>query len=145
MLRLVIARTEAALWRGIGQRLVRTLRVVVANPFVQRLLCCLEVAEHLPGVELDSKRLVKALDLPGRGRRAWLGQDVVDSVFATDAVEEHLDRRLGETPGEDLAVVGQDLCRDTMSTQSRCKPIADGLGSLTHHQPRRDAVSGMVV
>ena len=63
MLRLVIARTEAALWRGIGQRLVWTLRVVVANPFVQGLLCSLQVAEHLPGVELDSKRLVEALDL----------------------------------------------------------------------------------
>src|ERR1700736_719774 len=96
VLRLVVAGVEAALRGGVRQRLVRTLRVVVVNPFVQRLLCCLQVAEHLPGVELDSEGLVKALDLPCRSRRAWLGQDVVDSVVATDAVEEHLDRRLGE-------------------------------------------------
>src|SRR6202011_3573270 len=102
VLRLVVAGVEAALRGGVGQRLVRTLHVVVVNPFVQRLLCCLQVAEHLPGVELDAEGLVKALDLPGGGRRAWLGQDVVDSVLATDAVEEHLDRRLGEPPGEDL-------------------------------------------
>src|SRR4030081_3967317 len=55
MLRLVVAGVEAALRGGVGQRLVRTLRVVVANPFVQRLLCCLLVAAHLPGVELDSE------------------------------------------------------------------------------------------
>ncbi len=61
---------------------------------------------------------MKALDLPGRGRRAWLGQDVVDSVLATDAVEEHLDRRLGEPPGEDLSVVGQDLGRHPIGIQS---------------------------
>src|ERR1700687_4399999 len=81
MPRLVAAGVEAALRGGVGQRLVRTLRVVVVNPFVQRLLCCLQVTEHLPGVELDSEGLVKALDLPGRGRRAGLGQDVVDSVL----------------------------------------------------------------
>ena len=85
---------------------MRTLPVVVVNPFIQRLLCCLQVAEHLPGVELDSKRLVKALDLPGGGRGARRREQVVDTVLATNAVEEHLDRGLGEAPGEHLAVVG---------------------------------------
>src|SRR5216684_2569707 len=107
MLRLVIAGTEAALWRGIGQRLVRTLRVVVANPFVQCLLCGLQVAEHLPGVELDAKRLVEALDLAGGGRRARLSEQVVDPVLTAYAVEQHLHRGLGESSGEHLAVVGQ--------------------------------------
>src|ERR1700674_148952 len=60
--RLVVAGVEAALRGSVGHRLMRTLRVVVVNPFVQRLLCCLQVAEHLPGVELDSEGLVKALD-----------------------------------------------------------------------------------
>jgi len=91
-MRLVIAGTESALGRGIGQRLVRTLRVVVADPFVQCLLCSLQVAEHLPGVELDSKRLMEALDLARRGRRARLREQVVDPVLTADAVEEHVHR-----------------------------------------------------
>src|ERR1700730_8023391 len=105
MPRLVVAGVEAAVRGGVGQRLVRTLRVVVVNPFVQRLLCCLQVAEHLPGVELDSEGLVKALDLAGGARGARRREQVVDSVLATDAVEEHLDRGLGEAPSEDLPVV----------------------------------------
>src|SRR5260370_7151080 len=101
VLRLVVAGVEAALRGGVDQRLVRTLRVVVANPFVQCLLCCLQVAEHLPGVELDSKRLVETLDLPSGGRGARRREQVIDPVLATDAVEEHLDRRLGKAPSED--------------------------------------------
>src|ERR1700674_4137843 len=62
MLRLVVAGVEAALRGGVGQRLVRTLRVVVVNPFIQRLLCCLQVAEHLPGVQLDLEGVEKRLD-----------------------------------------------------------------------------------
>jgi len=89
---------EAALRGGVGQRLVRTLRVVVANPLVQCLLCGLEVAEHLPGVELDSQGFVEALDLAGGGRRARLGEEVVDPVLPTNPVEEHLHRGLGEAP-----------------------------------------------
>src|ERR1700736_5949069 len=104
--RLVVAGVEAALRGGVGQRLMRTLRGVVVNPFVQRLLCCLQVAEHLPGVELDSEGLVEALDLAGGGRRVRRREQVVDPVLATDPVEEHLDRWLGKAPGEDLSVVG---------------------------------------
>src|ERR1700674_2954193 len=37
VLRLVVAGEEAAHRGSVGQRLVRTLRVVVVNPFVQRL------------------------------------------------------------------------------------------------------------
>src|SRR5712692_6669343 len=74
MLRLVVAGVKAALRGSVGQRLVRTLRVVVVNPFVQRLLCCLQGLEHLPGVELDSEGLVEALDLARRGRRARCGE-----------------------------------------------------------------------
>src|SRR6202790_4184725 len=103
VLRLVVAGVEAALGRGVPQRLVRTLRVVVGDPFVQCLLCCLQVAEHLPGAELDSEGLLKALDLPGGGRRARRSKQVVDPVLATDTVEEHLDRWLGKAPSEDLS------------------------------------------
>src|SRR2546423_1710376 len=41
MLRLAVAGMKAAHRGSVGQRLVRTLRVVVVNPFVQRLLRCL--------------------------------------------------------------------------------------------------------
>src|SRR5260370_35766543 len=60
--RLVGAAVEAALRGGVDQRLVRTLRVVV-------VLCCLQVAEHLPVVELASEDVRKASDLPCVGRR----------------------------------------------------------------------------
>jgi hypothetical protein len=69
-------------------------------------------------VELDSEGLVEALDLARCGRRARRDKKVVDTVLATNAVEEHLDRGLGEAPGEDLAVVGQDLGRHPIGLQS---------------------------
>ena len=42
---------------------------------------------------------------------------LIDTVLATNTVEEHLDRRLGEAPGEHLSVVRQHLGRDTVSPQ----------------------------
>src|SRR5712691_7431744 len=64
-----VARAEAALWSEVAQRLVWTLRVVVAHPLIEPLLGCLQVAEHLPGVELGAEAAVEALDLAGGGRR----------------------------------------------------------------------------
>src|SRR6476646_5159025 len=85
---------KSTLWGDVGQRLVRTLRVVVGNPLIERLLGRLQVPEDLPGVELDAETAVEALDLAGGGRRARLGEDVVDAVLPTDAVEQDLDRWL---------------------------------------------------
>src|SRR4029077_1442447 len=113
-----MARVEAALRREVAQRLVWTLRVVVGHPLIERLLCCLQSLEHLPSVELHPEGAVEAFDLAGCGRRAWFGEDVVDPVFPANSVEQHLHRWLGETPGEDLAVVGQDLGRHPISLQS---------------------------
>src|SRR5437667_6051106 len=79
------------------------------HPLIQCLLCGLQVVEHLPGVELHPEGAVKALDLPRRGRRARLGEDVVDPVLPANPVEEHFHWWLSKAPGEDLAVVGQDL------------------------------------
>ena len=47
-------------------------------------------------------------------RQMGVGEDVVDPVLPADAVEQHLDRRLSEAPGENLAVVGQNLERDAI-------------------------------
>src|SRR5260370_35995041 len=106
-----VARAKATFGGSIRERLMRTLSVVVGHPLIQGLLGCLQVPEHLPGVELHPEGAVKALDLAGRSWRARLGEDVVDAVLAADAVEEDLDRGLGEAPGKDLAVVSQDLRR----------------------------------
>src|SRR5579864_292995 len=49
-----VARAEPALRRDVAQGLMWSLRVVVAHPLIQRLLCRLQIPEHLPGVEFDS-------------------------------------------------------------------------------------------
>jgi hypothetical protein len=72
------ASIEPAVRCGVGERLVWTLRVVEGHPLIQRLLCCLQIPEYLPRVELDAKRAVKALNLPSPGRRARLGEDEVE-------------------------------------------------------------------
>src|SRR2546423_5222195 len=142
---LSIAPTKATFRRRILEGLVRTLRVVVADPLIQSLLRHLQIPEHLPRVELDPEGAVKALDLARGGRRAWLGEDVIDAVLAADAVEEDLDRRLGKAAGEDLAVVGQDLCRYAVFAQGRTEAVAHRLGTLREHEPSRDAEPGVVV
>ena len=70
-----------------------------------------QVREDPVGAELGAHRPVEPLDLPGRGRRPGLGQQVLDAVLPADPVEEHLHRRPVEPAGEHLAVVGQDLLR----------------------------------
>src|SRR5216683_4940867 len=105
-----IAGAEAALGREVAQRLVRPLRVVVGHPLIECLLGCLQGLEDLPGVELDSEGAVEALDLARGGRRAWLGEDVVDSVLAADAVEQHLHRGLREAAGEAPRAPARPAC-----------------------------------
>jgi hypothetical protein len=61
-------------------------------PQKHKILGCFQGLEHLPGVELDAEGAVEALDLARGGRRACLGEDVVDAVLAADAVKQHLDR-----------------------------------------------------
>jgi hypothetical protein len=48
------------------------------------------------GEALDPKAAVEALDLAGGGGRVGSGQDVLDTVLTTDAVEEGLTLGLGE-------------------------------------------------
>src|SRR5438874_7742300 len=59
---------ESTRWGGVAQRLVRPLRVVVAHPLIECLLSCLQIPEHLPGVELEAEAAVEALDLARGGR-----------------------------------------------------------------------------
>src|SRR2546427_492512 len=60
---------------------------------------------------------VETLDLARRGRRAGLGEDVVNAVLPADAVEQHFDRRLSKAPSEHHAVVRQDLRRYSIFAQ----------------------------
>src|SRR5579859_5157557 len=85
--RTVLAGSKPALWSRVGKRLVGTLRVVVAHPLIESLLGGLQVPKHLPGFELGTEGAVEALDLARGGRRARLGQDVVDPVLAADPVD----------------------------------------------------------
>src|SRR5438105_11699418 len=106
-----VARAEPAFRRAVAQRLMWSLRVVVGHPLIERLLCRLQIPEHLPGVELDSEGAVEALDLAGGGRRGRLGEDVVDAILPADAVEQHFDRGLGVLASEELSVGCQYVLR----------------------------------
>ena len=70
---------------------------------------------------------------------------VHDAVLAADAVEEHLDRRGGEPAGEHLAVVSEDLLRDTVSAQRLSQPVADLLRRLAGHQVRAHAEPRVII
>jgi hypothetical protein len=59
--------------------------------------------------ELGPQRLVETLELARGGRRAGRREQVADAVLPAYAVEEHLAGAGAEAPGEDLAVVGEDL------------------------------------
>src|SRR5438874_13650080 len=75
-----------------------SLGVVVLNPFVHGRLCACDVLEDLPGVELQPKRLVEPFDLSGGGRRARLGEEVLDTVLPADPVKQHLPRGCAKRP-----------------------------------------------
>jgi hypothetical protein len=61
---------------------LRSLGVVVGHPLVQGWLGCAQTAEHLAGVKFGAQGAVEPLDLPGGGRRPWLGQQMLDSAFS---------------------------------------------------------------
>jgi hypothetical protein len=56
---------------------------------------------------------VETLDLSRRGRCANRRQAMRDSVLAAQSIEQDLDGVQTESPGEDLAVVGQHLVWDS--------------------------------
>src|SRR5256885_16402950 len=70
---------------------------------------------------------------------------MVDTVLPADAVEQYVHRRLRIFPGEHLAIVGEDLLGHAMRSHGGHEPMADELGSLPRHQPRRHADPGVVV
>src|SRR5215472_4047260 len=88
---------------------------------------------------------MEALDLAGSGGRVGRGQDVVDSVLSADPVEEHLHGWLEQAPGEDLAVVGQDLVRHAIPAQRGAEAVTDLAGPLPVHETGGDAVPRVVV
>jgi len=88
---------------------------------------------------------VEALDLAGGGGRTGLGEQVLHTVLPTDPVEEHLNRRMVEPPGEDPPVVGEDLLGDPVAPHRQGKGVTDRPGALPGHQQRRDAVPGVVI
>ncbi len=123
----------------VAQGLVFPLAVVVGDPDVESSLELLDGLEALVGEELLAHRLVQALDLAGRRRRIGRGQEVADPVVETDAVEEHVGGLATETPGEDLAVVGQDLLGDPVGVESFEECVADRPGRRTSNHLGDDA------
>ncbi|NTW42278.1 MAG: hypothetical protein HGA44_20790, partial [Cellulomonadaceae bacterium] len=74
------------------------------------------------------------------------GQQPVAKIASDLGISESCLRRwVVEPAGEHRAVVGQDLLGDAMAVQRVGQPLADEPGALGRHQPRRDAVPGMVV
>jgi hypothetical protein len=114
----------------VTQRLVGSGVVVVAHPLVESRLGDLQGAEHPGGVELNAQGAVEALNLACRGGLARLGEKVVDAVLPADAVEEDLDWRPGELPGEYFAVVSQHLLGTSVCPQCGFESVAHQLGAL---------------
>jgi hypothetical protein len=104
-----------------------------------------EGVEAAAGQQLGSQGLVEGFDLAGGGRAADAGEPVGDPLLAADAVEQHLAGVGAKAPGEDLAVVGQQLLRDAVAVQGGPEHPADGLGVGSLHQPSGHAEPGMVV
>ena len=79
---------------------------------------------------------MKPLDLARRGRRARLGQQMLDTVLAADRIKEHLHRRMMEPAREHLAVVGQDLLWRPIGGQGVAQSVADCPGQRSRvHLP----------
>ena len=55
---------------------------------------------------------------------------MLDAVLATDPVEEHLDGRLGESPGEDFPLSVSTCSGTPYVCRAATEPVADLLGSL---------------
>lgn len=70
---------------------------------------------------------------------------VRDFVLAADPIEQNLDRPGPEAPGEDLAVVGEDLIGDPPPTKGLGEHGAHRLGRGPGHEPRSDAEPGVVI
>jgi hypothetical protein len=90
---------------------MRPRRVVFTHPPVQRGLRLEQRHERWRVVEqLAAQRLMEALHLPGRGRRARRREPMRDPVAAADLVEQHL-AAAAEAIGELLAIVAEHLLR----------------------------------
>ena len=97
------------------------------------------------GDELAAQGAVPPLDLAGRGGAGGLGEDVGDPVLAADLVEEHLGVVAPEAPGEDLAVVGQDLLGHPPAREGGHEVLTDRARRGPGHDPVADEEAAVVV
>lgn len=93
---------EASDRRDVTDSLVLSVVVVVGNPRIQGRLCLLDRVEAVLREELLAHGLVQPFDLAGGGRRVGGGEDVLDAVVQTDAVEQHVDRLAARRQSLDL-------------------------------------------
>src|SRR6478672_6266291 len=80
--------------------------VVLGPECIDNSLCLGDVDEGPVRFQAFTlQRLMPPLDLPRRGRRPELGQQMINAVLAADPVEQHLRRtRLVELPAELFAI-----------------------------------------
>jgi hypothetical protein len=102
-------------------------------------------AERLAVEELGAQRAMEPLDLARRGRRPRRGEDVADAVLSADPIEQHFTRAGTEPAGEHLAVVGQDLRGNTVTTHRQCESFARRSGCRSRHDQRRHAEPRVVI
>src|SRR5438132_12476103 len=68
-----------------------------------------------------------------------------DAVLPADPVEQDLDGLGTEPPGEDLAVIGEDLIRDPVALQGGGEDAAHRLGGRPGHEAARDAEAAVII
>jgi hypothetical protein len=118
------------------------------HPVIQRGLRLQHRHKHPRVVEqLPAQRLMEALDLPGRGRRARLREPVRDPVAAADLVEQHLATAAAATEarGELLAVIGEDLLRRPIALKRFAEGQKDRAPGRALDHPREHAEPRVII
>jgi hypothetical protein len=141
----LVGELEASDRCDVAEGLMFSVVVVVGHPLVQCCLCLLDGPEAPLGKELLAHRLVEALDLAGRRRRVGGGEDVLDAVVHTDAVEGHGGRLMGEPSGKHLAVVGEDLFRHSVAGQAADERVAHRARGRSSNDRGDDAEPRVIV
>src|SRR4051794_14270437 len=94
--------------------------------------------------QLAPQRQMEALHLPGRGRRAGLGEPVRDAVAAADLVEEHL-AAASEAIGGLLAVICEHLLRRAIALQRLREGHADRAAGRALDDAGKHAIARVII
>jgi hypothetical protein len=124
---------------------MRPILVICFHPRIQLGLRIFDRVEDFSGQEPFTHRAMPPLNLACRGRRAWRGEDVFDPVLPANTVKQHFASAWPEPASEHLAIIGQNLFRDTIGAHSFHQTIARRSRGRTLNHMRADNKSAVVI